>query len=233
MLEFILGNLPKGPKALVVNHCKEDVFAATQHLGPSYFEQPILNGTGGALLAAETFIRHQPSPYMIITMGDVPFVKPQTYEKLVGLLEAFDMVVLGFQPADKKRYGVLELNAGRVTKIVEWKYWNAYPPEQQASLTICNSGIYAFHSDVLERYLPVMVNRPQIVRKMVDGRMTSIEEYFLTDLVEFMNMDRRPVGYLLTKDELETMGIDDADALEKAQSIFAQSRSCPTFSHAK
>lgn len=233
IIEHILHKLPNGPKAIVVNHCKEDVIAATEHLGPSYIEQPVLNGTGGALLAAEAFVRHQPAPYTIITMGDVPFVKRQTYEKMIGLLDAFDMVVLGFQPADKKQYGILELKSERVTRIVEWKYWNSYPPTQQAALTLCNSGIYAFHTELLERYFPVMIHRPQIVRKLTDGQMTSTEEYFLTDLVEYMNMDRRPVGYLVTENEQETMGIDDPTALEKAQAIFAQTKTKPDLLPAK
>lgn len=226
ILKVVMGSLPDGPKALIVNHCKEEVIAATRHLDPLYFEQPELNGTGGALLAADQFVRRQPDPHTIITMGDVPFVRRRTYAKMTALLDDFDMVVLGFRPADRKQYGVLELKDERVTRIVEWKYWRTFPPERQAELTVCNAGIYAFHTEVLERYLPVMANRPQIVQKWIDGRLTSIEEYFLTDLVEFMNLDRRPVGYLLTEDEHETMGIDDPPALEKAQAVFARTKAC-------
>jgi len=226
ILEHIFDNLPEGPKALVVNHCKEAVIAATRHLEPSYWEQPVLNGTGGALLAAAPFVRSQDCSSVIITMGDVPFIKPETYGQMVGLLDAFDMVVLGFQPADKKQYGLLEVRDERVVRIVEWKHWREYDFDRQAAMTLCNSGIYAFQREVLERYFPVMANRPQIVHKMVGGRMTAIEEYFLTDLVEFMNLDRRPVGYLFTDDENETMGVDDREALEKAQTIYARNVLC-------
>jgi len=51
----ILRDLPPGPKAVVVNHKKEEVIEATRGLGLTYCEQPELNGTGGALLAAKGF----------------------------------------------------------------------------------------------------------------------------------------------------------------------------------
>ena len=37
-----------------------------------------------------------------------------------------------------------------------------------------------------------------------------------------MNQDGLSVSYILAEDEYEVMGVDDLDALEKAQQIFAQ-----------
>jgi len=88
--------LPDGPKALIVNHCKEDVIATTCHLDITYCEQPVLNGTGGALLAAQSFIESQSCSKFIVTMGDVPFVQKTTYLRLVQQLESIDLVILGF-----------------------------------------------------------------------------------------------------------------------------------------
>jgi bifunctional UDP-N-acetylglucosamine pyrophosphorylase/glucosamine-1-phosphate N-acetyltransferase len=185
-----------------------------------YVEQPELNGTGGAILAARGFIDTLSCDGCIITMGDVPFVRPETYAHLIECLEGRDMVVLGFAPADKKKYGVLEIEAGRVQCITEWKYWKSYPAARQAELTICNSGIYAARREALQHYLPILASRPQVVHKEIDGRMTAIEEYFITDLIEFMVKDDRPVGYVVSADETETMGIDDQAALEQAQERF-------------
>jgi bifunctional UDP-N-acetylglucosamine pyrophosphorylase / glucosamine-1-phosphate N-acetyltransferase len=221
LLLQLMQNLPAGPKALVVNHCKEDVMQATRDLGVSYCEQPRLNGTGGAILAARDFIASQSCRRFIITMGDVPFVKPETYARLVQSLSENDIVVLGFCPTDKKQYGVLEIQAHKVRKITEWKYWKAYPAEVQKDLTICNSGIYAVTREALITYLPVLASRPQTVHKEVNGQMTAIEEFFITDLIEYMVNDGKTVGYHVAADEIETMGIDDADALEKAQALYA------------
>ena len=137
-----------------------------------------------------------------------------------GKLDRYDLVVLGFQPADKKQYGVLEIEGDRVSKITEWKFWKDYPEAQQALLTVCNSGIYAARKEALTQYLPILASRPQIVHKEVNGEMTAIEEFFITDLIEYMVTDGRSVGYVVTEDEAETMGIDDRDALEKAQAIY-------------
>lgn len=220
ILDHLLGNLPDGPKSLIVHHCKEDVIALTRHLDVTYYEQPILNGTGGALLAARPFIETQTCSNFIITMGDVPFVQKSTYLGLVQKLESFDLVILGFCPRDKKQYGVLETRGDRVNKITEWKYWKNYSLEKQAKLPICNSGIYAAKRKILKKYLPVMASRPQIVYKEVNGKNIPIEEFFITDLVEYLVDDGKSVGYILSEDENETMGIDDQDALVKAQEMF-------------
>ena len=88
-------------------------------------------------------------------------------------------------------------------------------------MNVCNSGIYAARKDALLHYLPILASRPQIVQKEVDGKMTDIEEFFFTDLIEAMVEDGKRVGFHVTDDELETMGIDDAQALQKAQAIYA------------
>jgi bifunctional UDP-N-acetylglucosamine pyrophosphorylase/glucosamine-1-phosphate N-acetyltransferase len=222
LLLHLIDNLPSGPKALIVHHCKEEVRQATRGMDLHYCEQPRLNGTGGAILAARDYIAAQTCPKFIITMGDVPFVEKETYTRLVRSLDRHDIVILGFRPADKKQYGMLEIESDKVQRITEWKYWKAYPLEAQNALTICNSGIYAVSREALNTYLPILATRPQIVHKEVNGRMTPIEEYFITDLIEYMVKENRSVGYLVATDEIETMGIDDTEALIKAQSIYKQ-----------
>ncbi len=222
LLLHLVDQLPAGPKSVIVNHCKNDVIDATRELDVTYCEQPQLNGTGGAILCATDFIKAQTCDRFIITMGDVPFVKKETYARLVRSLGENDMVVLGFSPMDKKQYGVLEIGEDRVEKITEWKFWKDYDPEIQAALTVCNSGIYAATREALIKYLPILATRPQIVHKEVNGQMTAIDEFFITDLIEYMVKDGRSVGYQVTEDEIETMGIDDSDALKKAQSIYKE-----------
>ncbi len=220
----LMKSLPDGSRSLIVNHCKADVMATTRDTGAVYCEQPVLNGTGGAILATGDFIASQPAPRVIITMGDVPFVKKSTYADLVDGLDSHDLMILGFSPADKKQYGVLEIEQGQVKKITEWKFWKDYPPRQQERLTVCNSGIYAARRSALLHYLPILASRPQVVQKEVNGQMTDIEEFFFTDLIEYMVQDGKRVGFHVVDDEVETMGIDDVTALETAQAIFARLR---------
>ena len=224
IIMHLMENLPVGPKSIIVNHRKDEVMATTQDAGVVYCEQPVLNGTGGAILATVDFIASQTAQRVIITMGDVPFVNQSTYENLVAGLDDHDLMILGFAPRDKKQYGVLEIEQGQVRKITEWKFWKDYPSQRQEMMTVCNSGIYAVRKLDLVHYLPILASRPQIVQKQVNGKMTDIEEYFFTDLIESMVQDGKRVGFHVADDEFETMGIDDVAALEKAQAIYADLR---------
>ncbi|MDD5204243.1 MAG: NTP transferase domain-containing protein [Desulfobacterales bacterium] len=215
----ILQSLPPGPKGLVIHHKKKEVIEATGGLGLAYYVQPVLNGTGGALLAAREFIQDPNHERLIITMGDVPFVKESTYLKLANALARHQLVVLGFRPEDQRQYGMLEMEGDRVRKITEWKYWKEYPEERQRGLRICNSGIYAFQTGALVRYLPMLADRPHKVLKEREGALTEIQEFFMTDLVEWMDQDGLSVGAVLAEDENEVMGIDDLASLQRAQQL--------------
>lgn len=216
----ILANLPPGPRAVVVNHSKNDLIRATRGLGLVYHEQPELNGTGGALLAARPFLEKAEYELMIVTMGDVPFVRKGTYLELGRRLEHHHMVVLGFRPKSRKQYGLVETDGDQVKRITEWKYWKDYPEESLKDLAICNSGIYAFRRKALLRYLPELASRPHLIEKEIGGKMRIVKEFFITDLVEYMGRDRLLVGYILAKDEDEVMGVDDPHALRRAQEIY-------------
>lgn len=216
----IIGSLPTGRKAVVVNYKKEDVIKITSGLNLVYCEQPSMNGTGGALLAASKFIEDNLFDRLLITMGDVPLVRPSTFETLMRVLEHNEMAVLGFRPKDKKEYGVLEIAEGKVKRITEWKYWREYPRDRRDSLNICNSGIYAVLRDALLHYLSILGNSPHKVSKERDGRMVEVKEYFITDLIELMSGDGLSVGYSLAEDENEVMGVDDLQSLQKARELF-------------
>ena len=220
ILHQILGSLPPGPKALIVNHRKEAVMEATQSLSVTYLEQPELNGTGGALLAALPFIEQAECQSLIITMGDVPLVRRETYLTLVDALSSNLFVVLGFRPRDKRQYGALDIRDQKVKRIIEWKYWHALPPEEQALLDTFNSGIYAARREALLRYIPRLASRPHTVVKERNGKQVKVEEFFITDLVEILEKDHRPVGFAVARDEEEVMGVDDLDSLMKAQQAY-------------
>lgn len=222
IISEVISSLPTGPKALVIHHGKDEVITATRDLGVSYYEQPVLNGTGGALIAAQDFLERIGQEHLIVTMGDVPFVKQATYHDLISQLRDQDLVVLGFIPADRAQYGVLEIEGGRVKRITEWTYWREYPGERQAHLEVCNSGIYGVKRSTLLTYLQRLKQRPHQVEKERDGRMVVVKEYFITDLVELMNSDGLMVGFIVVDEEKEVMGIDTREDLVLAQSIFAK-----------
>ena len=102
ILVHILQSLPQGPKAVVVHHRKEAVMALTRPFGVTYCEQERLNGTGGALLAARSFIAEAKADHVIVTMGDVPLVSRATYERITDRLDKSSFVVLGFRPRQQE-----------------------------------------------------------------------------------------------------------------------------------
>ena len=218
----IMRNLPTGPKALVVHHKKEEVIKATREFGVFYCDQPVPNGTGGALIAAQGFLEDIDQEHLIITMGDVPLVKRSTYRNLLGQLGHQDFVVLGFKPRDRAQYGVLEIENEAVRRIIEWRYWREYPSEKQGIFEICNSGIYAANRAILLEYLERLKQMPHQVEKERYGRIVVVEEYFITDLVELLNNDGLRVGFTLAEQEHEVMGIDTHEDLMVAQGIFAK-----------
>lgn len=221
LLLEVLENLPPGPKGVVVHHRSEDVRRATEGFRVACLFQEVTNGTGGALLAARSFIEAASTGGVIITMGDVPLIRRETYLKIAGCLDTCDFAILAFVPEDRAQYGMLAMDGDRVVAIVEWKYWSTWPQERQAALRFCNAGVYAVRREVLIPYLDRMAEHPHRVRKVRDGRSVTIEEYFLTDLVEWMNGDGRSIG-VVTAPEEEVMGVDTPEALKCAQARFTK-----------
>ena len=221
LLIGVLSNLPPGPRCLVVNHCADAVRQATAGLGCTYLYQEVTNGTGGALLAAHPFLESTQAGEVIITMGDVPLIRHSTYARLRGGLRRHPMVVLAFSPRDRARYGMLEMDGERAMRIVEWKYWREFSADEQARLRYCNAGVYAVRRDILLPYLERMASTPHRVEKERDGKLTVIEEYFLTDLVEWMSGDGLTVGVVEASEE-EVMGVDTPEALRTAQDAYSR-----------
>jgi bifunctional N-acetylglucosamine-1-phosphate-uridyltransferase/glucosamine-1-phosphate-acetyltransferase GlmU-like protein len=220
ILEEVIENLPPGPKVVVVNHRKEEVFEATSHLNISYLEQQVTNGTGGAILAAQDFLASTREARVIISMGDVPLIRKSTYMHLLHALDQNAMVVLGFSPRDREQYGALEIMGNRVIRITEWKYWKEYPQDRQESLRVFNAGIYTADRAVLLPYLDKLKMVPHLVEKEREGRKVVVEEFFITDLVELMNGDGLSIGYLLAESEEEVMGVDNPESLRRVQLIY-------------
>ena len=222
VISEVIRNLPQGPKAVMVNHRKDEVIAATLDSDVFHYEQHVANGTGGALIAAREFLEKVDQGYCIITMGDIPFVKAETYRKLVEGLREKHIVVLGFEPMNKAQYGILDIIDGEVKSIIEWRYWREYPLERQKQLKVCNSGIYAVERPVLLKYLLKLKDRPHYVEKVRGEQMMVVEEYFITDLIKLMTDDGLRVGFNMVEEEKEVMGIDTQEDLILAQAIFEE-----------
>jgi bifunctional UDP-N-acetylglucosamine pyrophosphorylase / glucosamine-1-phosphate N-acetyltransferase len=215
LLEVLL-NLPSGPVGIVVHHRAAEVKMATKAFAVTHILQPKTNGTGGALLAARGFLESVSQDAVVITMGDVPLIRRMTYEKLISRLDNQDFVILAFEPRERARYGMLEMEGENVLRIVEWKYWHTYSTERQARLKFCNAGVYALRRSVLLTYLDDLANQPHHVKKQQGEGWVTIQEYFLTDLVELMSKDGLKIGWVVAPEE-EVSGVDTPEALQAVQ----------------
>lgn len=218
----VLRNLPPGPIGIVVHHFAEAVESATENEHPTYIPQPETNGTGGALLVSKPFLQSVEQDCVIITMGDVPLIRAATYRKLVNQLTFNHMMLLAFEPQDRAQYGVIETEGDRAVRIVEWKYWKDYPANKQAKLRFCNAGVYAVRRDVLLKYMDRLEKQPHRVAKQRGDVWVTIEEYFLTDIVELMSHDNLAVSVVAVPEE-EVIGVDTPDALKRVQELYSQS----------
>jgi bifunctional UDP-N-acetylglucosamine pyrophosphorylase / glucosamine-1-phosphate N-acetyltransferase len=221
LIREVLHNLPTGPKAIVVNYHAEQVRLVAEGQEISFVYQPVTNGTGGALLAARSFLKSADADRVIITMGDVPLIRSATYCRLLDLLGRFELTLLAFECKDRKQYGMIEMEGQRVARIVEWKYWKDFPLERQSRLRYCNAGVYAAGKTTLLNYMDRMENRPHDVRKQQNGQWSTIKEYFLTDLAEMINEDGLLVGMTPAPEE-EVTGVDTLESLETVQKLYAR-----------
>lgn len=217
----VLDNLPRGPRGIVVNHCAQQLRSAFEGPGIHFLPQPDTNGTGGALLAARSFLDSCAADRVIITMGDVPLIRSATYERLLGRLDSCDLSLLGFECTDRAQYGIIEMDGERITGIVEWKYWKHFPQERLDRLKYCNAGVYAANRNVLLAYLDRLEQRPHEVKKQRNGEMITIKEYFLTDLAEMINDDGLPLGMVCAPAN-EVTGVDTPESLQAVQRLYAQ-----------
>lgn len=227
LLREVLENLPPGPKGVVVHHREEDVRSAVPDLVPpeGFIRQAELNGTGGALLAARRFLAAQRTTTCIITMGDVPLLRPEAYLRLLSEIEAgAAFALLAFEPVNKAKYGLIATEAGHPVGIVEWEYWHNYPEADQARLRFCNAGVYAAKREVLLPYIDrIEREKAHVVQKARDGRMVPVTEYFLTDLVEMMAGDGVPTALVEIPEE-EVIGVDTPESLARVQGIYGERR---------
>ncbi|MDR0572232.1 MAG: bifunctional UDP-N-acetylglucosamine diphosphorylase/glucosamine-1-phosphate N-acetyltransferase GlmU, partial [Rickettsiales bacterium] len=147
---------------------------------------------------------------ILIICGDTPLVKPETYKKMIEVLETTDnaIVILGFDVEDKESgYGRLMVEDGKLIKIVEYKDAS----EEERSVRLCNSGIIAVKGKYLEGLLGEINNN------------NASKEYYLTDIIKIARNRGLECGYIKTE-ESEVMGVNSRYELAKAEKIFQDSK---------
>ncbi len=164
----------------------------------------------GTADAVKSALKHMgKSGITFILYGDTPFISPATLQRMIDAIQKEShaaLAVLGFTPANAGEYGRLVLgDFGMLNAIVEYKEAS----EAERAITLCNSGVMAVRSELLDSLLSQVKND------------NSKGEYYLTDLVKIARVQ----GYacvVAEADELEVMGINNRAELAVGESIVQQ-----------
>lgn len=182
----------------VIGHGKEkmeEVLAGQCELA---VQQPQL-GTAHAVMCATQCENDE--GITLICYGDSPCFSVDTYKMIYEQISDCDAVVLTALVKEANRYGrIVRDRNGHIEKIVEYKDCN----EQQRAIEEINTGIYAFKTELLFKY----------IKEVKD--YNAQREYYLTDLVEIFNSHGLKVKAVSLKDNQEMIGVNDRVDLAKA-----------------
>ena len=172
-------------------------------------EQAERLGTGHAMMCVQKALGDFHGPTVVL-YGDTPLMRAETISNLVEHTKAghFACTVLTMSPADPTGYGRIKRDAeGNVLAIVEHKDCT---PEEQATLTECNSGIYCFCGRRLSENLGKI------------GNNNAQGEYYLTDMVGIYAEMGEPVSAICAPDFTELLGVNSRNQLSTATMIIQE-----------
>ncbi|MDI3335043.1 bifunctional UDP-N-acetylglucosamine diphosphorylase/glucosamine-1-phosphate N-acetyltransferase GlmU [Defluviimonas aestuarii] len=138
---------------------------------------------------------------VLILFGDTPLIRTETLEALAG--SATDITVLGFEPANPRRYGRLILSGDLLERIVEAKD----ATEAERAVTLCNGGLMAVEAELLSDLVTGLSND------------NAAGEYYLTEIVALARAKGRSAS-VVTCGEGETLGVDTRAQLAQAEASF-------------
>ena len=139
--------------------------------------------------------------YVIILAGDTPLISKDILQEFMNSFLFWDKQagIIAFEPTDGKQYGRIIGN-----KIIEYKDCT----EQERQTSLCNTGVYAIKTNILEAYLPLIQNN------------NIQNEYYLTDLFNY-NLDTF-IYKIDPKDNFKFHGINTLKDLEECASYLEE-----------
>ena len=191
---------------VVGNHADEVRAVFDGDADVEFVEQTERLGTGHAMMCVRDALGDFSGPTVVL-YGDTPLMRAETIANLVEHTKAghYACTVLTMSPADPTGYGRIKRDAeGNVLAIIEHKDCT---PEEQATLTECNSGIYCFCGRRLSENIDKI------------GNNNAQGEYYLTDMVGIYREIDEPVSALLAEDDSELLGVNSRVQLAQVTKI--------------
>ena len=163
-----------------------------------FINQPVSNGTGGALICCRDMLENYKNHNVLVLSGDVPLISTTTLlNTLTNLSECKIVVTKSDNP---KGLGRIVLNKDKFVKIVEEKDCN----DEERKIKLTNTGIYAFKSDILYKYLPFINNK------------NAQNEYYLTDIIEIIKVNEKiniDMYEIKKEQQYELLGVNTKEQL--------------------
>ena len=134
---------------------------------------------------------------VVVLNGDLPLIEPATVRAFADSVAdgSHAAAILTVTPPDPFGYGRVELAGdGTVARIVEQKDCT---PEQDATLTECNAGCYAFDGALLAAHIGEV------------GNDNAQREYYLPDMVEILRRHGHATTVLHCEDYREGLGANN------------------------
>ena len=187
---------------------KKDVL--NEHLSANFknvetFVQPELNGTAGAVKAAQKKIMDDED--VLILYGDVPLISHESLKN--ALNDNHDAVILTMIPKDPFGYGrVLKNDSGLATEIIEEK--DASP--EQKKINEVFTGIMIIKGEMLLSSLEEVNNN------------NAAGEYYLTDVIKIASKKGVKINPIIVE-ETEVLGANTKSELHEIENIFREMKS--------
>jgi bifunctional UDP-N-acetylglucosamine pyrophosphorylase/glucosamine-1-phosphate N-acetyltransferase len=202
--------LQPGRLVVVAGHQREQVSAEAQRQAPdvTIVTQEPQNGTGHAVRMVTEALGAL-NGIVVVTYGDMPLLRAQTLQDLVGEHAARHnaVTVLSANVDDPHGYGrIVRDDQGNLIEIVEQR--DATPAQQE--IDEINSGCYAFDGTLLAGAI-----------KRVATDNAQGQEY-LTDVIKILRSDGHQVGARKAADAEEIQGINDRIQLAQARRALNQ-----------
>ena len=187
---------------------KKDVL--NEHLSANFknvetFVQPELNGTAGAVQAAQKNIMDDED--VLILYGDVPLISHESLKN--ALNDNHDAVILTMIPKDPFGYGrVIKDDSGLATEIIEEKDAN---PEQKK---------------INEVFTGIMIIKGEMLLSSLDkvNNNNAAGEYYLTDVIKIASKKGVKINPIVVE-ETEVLGANTKSELHEIENIFREMKS--------
>ena len=195
---------------VVVGHQADEVQQAFADRGVEFVFQHEQLGTGHAAQQAKEKLENFKG-LVLVLCGDMPLIRPDTLLEMVAGHRASGVkcTVLTLKSDGLHDFGrIIRDEKGLILKIVEFK--DASDVEKKVDEF--NSGVYCFDSRLFFKALG-----------HIDSNNAQ-NEYYLTDIIEYLVRKRYPVQATQTQNANEILGINSPDDLNRAELLLVDHR---------